>query len=898
MAVGVNFCLFLLALELAKANGDPVCCYSKRADVLQTSDGRVRGVRLREDVDFVLGGLFPVHTRGDEGAVCGMIRRERGVERVEAMLYAIDRINSDSSLLPDIKLGFDIRDTCESESIGLDESVEFAIVNREYPVATCDRQSSLETEVGSGNATANTSAVIGAAASAVTVPVATLLRLFQLPQVSYASSTVTLSNRERYGYFFRTVLADNHQARAMIDLVLRFNWTYVSTLYADDFYGNPGISEFQSLASEQGICVDVDQGLDVSFSDMDFQRVASKLLNSSANVVILFASQDLAGRLFEALNRATQQGHQRRFLWIASDAWAHSTEVVSPFNESLAGLFGTVPLTTFDAGFHEYFSRLTLNSNLRDPWFTEFFEAVFSCNATSNCSRNQPITDRSGYRQGNFIPLVIDAVYAVAHALNNFLNENCNQPLVWFRNNHTCEGQKRELNGSALLEYIQRVNFTSPTGNMVEFDSNGNVEGRYEILNYQQKMQADGKVMYEFVTVGQWDGMAANRLNLTSDELQFGLNRDGPLLRPPESQCTLCGPGRFSRTVEGSCCGICDSCIGGNFSNNTSNQQCLMCEEFTWGNNPLSGSNSCVALEETYLKYDNPWGILLMVIASIGLVMVLAVVIVMGIFWNTPIMKASGREHMTMLLLGIVFSFLLTFVFMSRPSLSTCIIQSSGHWLTFALILGSLLVKLIQIARLFLQVEVKRPRCSSPAWQVFFILLTVLVQVLLVVIGLAVRPPDVQHTLVQDPDVFLDFPTVALTCRFLSIAPFVLILIYHSVLVIACNVLAVLTIRFPRNFNEVRYVASCSVTLGLIWISFIPTYLATRNDVRTGVTALTLNLSAFAVLLCIFGPRVFIVIFLPDKNTAEYSVNTKKRAAPTLELSLQLTTPPASESQT
>ena len=43
--------------------------------------------------------------------------------------------------------------------------------------------------------------------------VANLLRLFKIPQVSYASTSVALSDKTRYGLFARTVPPDNYQAR-------------------------------------------------------------------------------------------------------------------------------------------------------------------------------------------------------------------------------------------------------------------------------------------------------------------------------------------------------------------------------------------------------------------------------------------------------------------------------------------------------------------------------------------------------------------------------------------------------------------------------------------------------------------------------------------------------------
>ena len=863
------FLLSITSLQLAVGRTDD------RGEVVTTAGGRIRALRQRNDSDFVLGGLFPVHDNDGGGSRCGPVRKERGVERMEAMLYAIDRINNDPTLLPNVTLGFDIRDTCNSENIGLDESIDLVIEDSELDASSCN-QISMSSENDSATATIPTSFVIGAAASAVSVPVATLLRLFQLPQVSYSSSSARLNNRERYTYFFRTVPADDLQARAMIDLALRFNWMYVSTIYANDFYGEPGIDEFRKLANQNGICRDLDEGIDSNFVAADYNHLASKLLNSSANVVVLFASQGIAEQIFTALrNVSLMQGINRKFLWIASDAWARSTSVVSKFSESLVGLFGMAPLTTIDNGFHSYFSQLTLDSNKRNPWFEEFYQAVFNCTVTETCNQSQPITDRVDYRQGNFIPLVIDAVYSVAHALNSYLSDNCDQPVLWYRNNRTCSGQKRKLDGATLLEYIHRVNFTSPTGNLINFDSNGNVEGCYEILNYQKRTTASGQVDYQFVSVGQWEGMATNRLNLTNNDLQFGLSADGSVLSARQSQCSACGPGKVSRTVEGSCCGTCDSCRSNKFSNGSHfNSICFTCAKYEWGNNPLNGSNACVALEESYLRYENPWSIVLIISAIIGLIGVVFVAVVLGIFWNTAIVKSSGREQMIILLIGISLCFLLTFLFVSKPSTGICVFQRAGLWLSFSVILGALLVKLVRITRIFLRGQVStRPKFTGPGWQILFTILVVAGQFVLVIIALGVVHPVPNREVELNPDNSVDTPTLILTCIPPHSAAYITLVIilalYDTLLIIACNALAILTIRFPANFNESKYIAFSTFALGLIWIAFIPTYFSTDNELRTAVISSALNLSAFAVLLCIFGPRVFIVIFLPDLNTAE-----------------------------
>ncbi len=50
--------------------------------------------------DVVLGGLFPVHEKSKSQEMrCGLKTYNRGIQRLEAMLYAVDTINRDETLL-------------------------------------------------------------------------------------------------------------------------------------------------------------------------------------------------------------------------------------------------------------------------------------------------------------------------------------------------------------------------------------------------------------------------------------------------------------------------------------------------------------------------------------------------------------------------------------------------------------------------------------------------------------------------------------------------------------------------------------------------------------------------------------------------------------------------------
>ena len=81
--------------------------------------------------DLMIGALLPVHEQPNDTdqtssrRKCGAIRDQYGVQRVEALLYMLDKINNRSDILPGIKLGIEIRDECWDASIALEETIDF-----------------------------------------------------------------------------------------------------------------------------------------------------------------------------------------------------------------------------------------------------------------------------------------------------------------------------------------------------------------------------------------------------------------------------------------------------------------------------------------------------------------------------------------------------------------------------------------------------------------------------------------------------------------------------------------------------------------------------------------------------------------------------------------------------
>ena len=128
--------------------------------------------------DIILGGLFPVHQKGEDKP-CGSINTDRGVERLEAMLFTIDQINNRSDILKGIRLGASIFDTCGRATYALEESLEFiraSITSLDPAEFQCVDGSTAKPK----HTPVAVAGVVGGSYSTVSMQVANLLRLFQV----------------------------------------------------------------------------------------------------------------------------------------------------------------------------------------------------------------------------------------------------------------------------------------------------------------------------------------------------------------------------------------------------------------------------------------------------------------------------------------------------------------------------------------------------------------------------------------------------------------------------------------------------------------------------------------------------------------------------------------------
>ena len=299
--------------------------------------------------DIILGGLFPLHKKSVENEnACGAFSEVPGYQYMEAMLFAINEINADPDMLPNITLGAQIYDTCRSKTIATDAAKRFIQISLEK-----DSKSQL-------------AGVIGALSSGVSEAVANFLRVFQIPQISYASTSIILSNKDIYSYFLRVVAPDSFQAQAMVDIIKRSGWSYVSTVNSDGTYGTKGMEEFWRIAERNGICVDIRERLVAFPTHQEYEdtimRIFERAKESNVSVLVVFGTQtDIRGLLEAVLKHSSHA--PRHFTWIGSDGWSNRLYVVETAQAAALGALTIMQRTgKVSQKFKNYFSSFNLTN--------------------------------------------------------------------------------------------------------------------------------------------------------------------------------------------------------------------------------------------------------------------------------------------------------------------------------------------------------------------------------------------------------------------------------------------------------------------------------------------------------------------------------------------------------
>uniref|UniRef100_A0A4W6C2C7 G-protein coupled receptors family 3 profile domain-containing protein n=1 Tax=Lates calcarifer TaxID=8187 RepID=A0A4W6C2C7_LATCA len=487
-------------------------------------------------------------------------------------------------------------------------------------------------------------------------------------------------------------------------------------------------------------------------------------------------------------------------------------------------------------------------------FFTVFLGAATDerlCDGTEDITTLQsPYTDTSQLRITN---MVYKAVYAIAHAIHNAVCQKTNSTTH-------CDKLTR-IESKQVLAQMKKVNF-SQNGYDVSFDANGDPVAKYELVNWQKSKSGST----ELVTVGLYDA------SLPVGQ-EFHINKNLTWVEDstqvPSSVCSdSCPPGTRKVLQKGKpiCCYDCIPCPEGEISNATDSPDCFPCPKEFW---PNAERNICFPKPVEFLSYNEVLGIILAAFSVGGACLAVITAAVFFHHRTSPIVRANNSELSFLLLFSLTLCFLCALTFIGTPSEWSCMLRHTAFGITFVLCISCVLGKTIVVLMVF---KATLPGSNVIKWfgppqQRMTVASLTFIQVLICTIWLVLSPPFPMKNL----NIYKE--RIILECALGSVVGFWAVLGYIGLLAVFCFVLAVLARKLPDNFNEAKLITFSMLIFCAVWITFIPAYVSSPGKFTVAVEIFAILASSFGLILCIFAPKCFIILFKPEKNTKKHLMN-------------------------
>nr|XP_034957903.1 vomeronasal type-2 receptor 26-like [Zootoca vivipara] len=784
-------------------------------------------------------------------------------QHILALVFAVDEVNENPKILPNVTLGFHIYDSYSNPKMAYRTTLDLLFKSHQFvPNYKCDTQ---ENAIG----------VIGGLSSDISSCMADILGLYKIPQISYGSFEPEVNYQLKLPSFYRMVPNEALQYQGIVQLLLHFRWKWVGLITPDNESGERFLKAMELMFSKNQICSAyaerVQHNLHFSGSILDMASetgiVLPPFLKSKANAVVIYG--EIAAimwlgvalriaRMFQMIVPQYKEVSTAK-VWITTAQIDFTLNIFQKRLHTDIQIFhGAISFAIHSKelqNFQEFL--LTVNPSWEDGdgFIKDFWEQAFSC-ALSNSSESPGIDEAS-------------------HALHIMYSARVKHRTMEYKSRVS----PQNVEAWQLHAFLQRISFNNSAGDEITLNEHGELASGFDIRN----LVTFPNQSYARVKVGSLDPQAPSGKELIIDGGRIQWIRDLTQV-PPLSVCNdYCPPGHRKKKKEGKkfCCYDCAPCPDGMFSNEkgkTSHAEifqmthfiatCIHCPEDQHSN---KDHNHCIPKISNFLAFDDTLAI---VSTSSALLLSLITALVLGIFIkhrDTAIVKANNRSLTYILLTSLLLCFLCSLLFIGMPNEATCLLRQTSFGTIFSVALSSILAKTISVVLAFMATK---PGSSMRNWMgkrltCSIVVSCSIVQVGICILWLATSPPF------PDLDMHSMTEQIILLCNEGSVTMFYSVLGYMGFLAIVSFNVAFLARKLPDSFNEAKFITFSMLVFCSVWLSFVPTYLSTRGKYMVAVEIFSILASSSGLLGCIFFPKCYIILVKPELNNREHLIRRK-----------------------
>nr|XP_034992709.1 vomeronasal type-2 receptor 26-like [Zootoca vivipara] len=205
-----------------------------------------------EQGDLIIGGIvshmdyiFPsisFHEHPSQVFIDSPIVITKFYPHILALVFAVDEINENPKILPNITLGFHIYDSYFDSSMTYRNTLDLLFNSHHFvPNYICGIQK-------------NVVGVIGGLSSDTSSSMADVLGLYKIPQISYGSFEPATNDQIKIASFYRMVPNEDLQYKGIIQLLLHFGWKWVGLITPANEAGEHFLQVIEPMLFQNGIC--------------------------------------------------------------------------------------------------------------------------------------------------------------------------------------------------------------------------------------------------------------------------------------------------------------------------------------------------------------------------------------------------------------------------------------------------------------------------------------------------------------------------------------------------------------------------------------------------------------------------------------------------------------------
>ncbi|XP_027263733.1 vomeronasal type-2 receptor 116-like [Cricetulus griseus] len=699
-------------------------------------------------------------------------------------------------------------------------------------------------------------------ASAILGP---LLYISKTPELYYGPLNPLLSSREQFPYLYQTAPKHTSLALAMVSLIVHFTWNWVGTIISDDDLGLQFLLELRKEMQRNSVCLSFVSIItnDITVFLKNINIYYSQIMMSSAKVVIIYGDKDS----YLQMNLRIWNSMKIKRIWVTTAQW----DMIIPEGKFLLNSFyGTLTFINHYSeltGFKTFIQTTHPTNYSNDISLARLWWMYFNCSLSSfNCKNLKNCSTKTilNWLSKNHSEISLsgtsydlhNAVYAVAHALHQMFLQQVD---TWQSN----DGKGLEFDSWQMVPFLENIQFVNPAEDQVSLNQKEKLNAKYDIYHTMDFLPKVGLKL----KIGTFSPYLPHGQQLGMSEEVIKWNTD--IKQTLTLMCSVpCSPGFRKSPQQGKavCCFDCIPCPENEISNMTDMDHCIKCPDDQYAD---PGRTHCLKKVVAFLSYEDPLGMSLACLALGFFALTALILCVFLKHQDTPTVKANNRTLSYVLLMALIFCFLCSLLFIGHPVMATCIMQQTIFAIVFTVAASTVLAKTVTVILAF--------KVTNPSRRLRWLLVSrapnyiipifTMIQLIICGIWLGTYPPFV------DADVHAQRGHILIICNKGSIIAFYCVLGYLTSIAIGSFTLAFLARNLPDTFNEAKYLTFSMLVFCSVWVTFLPVYHSTKGKAMVAVEVFCILASSAGLLLCIFGPKCFIILLRPEGNSFQKSRN-------------------------